>query len=392
MQQVSRALTFEALIDIIYDAAFGKRTWDDAAAALGQYFDVITCTISFARIVNGNLSWIPARPIRDPKARKTSRDFAGAYNLPPEFVQEIPSEDYNKNLSTPVTSRDSAILTLLNGVLSSAKNLRSEFYYDSLRSGTEMLFAGAVSVPLSDDVDGYIALFGLVKSSLFPLQNQEELKKLVTHLRRAGRYFMALEEARERAGSLEMMIDSTGRGMAIVDASGTLKFANSIGNAALHKSGAFILARGGQIRSHNNHVTERFLSCLQNVRTENQRSAANDMVIPFPRSSPERLPVIVQVSPVNLDQTITNGGLLIIQDPEVKPALNDELLKACFGFTPAEIRLVDSLRGGKSLREAAAAQKISYSTARTQLLSIFAKAGVNRQADLMTLLEQMIIK
>lgn len=55
---------------------------------------------------------------------------------------------------------------------------------------------------------------------------------------------------------------------------------------------------------------------------------------------------------------------------------------AVFGFTPAEQRLASLLVAGKTLREAAAACGVKYSTVRSQLNSLFQKVGVQRQAEL----------
>jgi DNA-binding CsgD family transcriptional regulator len=56
-----------------------------------------------------------------------------------------------------------------------------------------------------------------------------------------------------------------------------------------------------------------------------------------------------------------------------------------YRFTTTERRLSDCISAGKSLRESADALGITYETARTYLKSIFAKAGVRRQAELVAL-------
>lgn len=56
-----------------------------------------------------------------------------------------------------------------------------------------------------------------------------------------------------------------------------------------------------------------------------------------------------------------------------------------FGVTPAEARLIAQLLDGLTLTAAAEALQVSRNTARAQLSSIFAKTGVNRQAQLVKL-------
>jgi DNA-binding CsgD family transcriptional regulator len=66
----------------------------------------------------------------------------------------------------------------------------------------------------------------------------------------------------------------------------------------------------------------------------------------------------------------------------VVPSAGDPHPYAAFGFTPAEQRLASLLVAGKTLREAAVACGVKYSTVRSQLNSLFQKVGVQRQAEL----------
>lgn len=59
---------------------------------------------------------------------------------------------------------------------------------------------------------------------------------------------------------------------------------------------------------------------------------------------------------------------------------------AFFGFTGAEMRLVTALYEGCSVPDAADRLGVAPTTARSHLQSVFAKTGVRRQGDLLTLL------
>ena len=63
------------------------------------------------------------------------------------------------------------------------------------------------------------------------------------------------------------------------------------------------------------------------------------------------------------------------------------MLAAVFGLTAAETRLAAQLASGASLAEAAEKLKVSRTTVRTQLQSVFAKTETRRQADLMRVLQ-----
>jgi DNA-binding CsgD family transcriptional regulator len=56
-------------------------------------------------------------------------------------------------------------------------------------------------------------------------------------------------------------------------------------------------------------------------------------------------------------------------------------LQALFRLTPTEARIAQGLADGKTIAEIAATHRATLQTVRTQLKSIFAKTGTNRQAQ-----------
>jgi len=62
-----------------------------------------------------------------------------------------------------------------------------------------------------------------------------------------------------------------------------------------------------------------------------------------------------------------------------------ELLAATYGLTPAETRVVSCLLAGRSPSESARELRVSPTTARSHLRSVFRKTGVSRQQDLLLL-------
>ncbi len=68
---------------------------------------------------------------------------------------------------------------------------------------------------------------------------------------------------------------------------------------------------------------------------------------------------------------------------------HDYVLRENLGLTPAELRLATILKDGVSLNEAAGRLGIAVNTVRNQLRAIFAKLGVNRQADMVRHLAEL---
>ncbi len=61
----------------------------------------------------------------------------------------------------------------------------------------------------------------------------------------------------------------------------------------------------------------------------------------------------------------------------------------CFGLTPAETRTLEQIAKGRSVAETAAILDISKNTVKTFLQKIFAKTGLSRQAQLVTLVKDL---
>jgi DNA-binding CsgD family transcriptional regulator len=80
------------------------------------------------------------------------------------------------------------------------------------------------------------------------------------------------------------------------------------------------------------------------------------------------------------------GAAIFITDPESQHKPDWQILGSLFGLTTAEARLTILLLQGHTLKEAADQIKVTINTVHSQLKSVFAKTGVNRQADLMRIL------
>lgn len=81
--------------------------------------------------------------------------------------------------------------------------------------------------------------------------------------------------------------------------------------------------------------------------------------------------------------------LIILIDLTLRPPACAPALEKIFGLTTAEGRLAAQLSNGISLASIARERKVSITTLRTQLASIFAKTGTSRQPELVALLARI---
>lgn len=93
----------------------------------------------------------------------------------------------------------------------------------------------------------------------------------------------------------------------------------------------------------------------------------------------------------NLPDVFTHSvGVCLIEDLNPRTRTKASVISELLGLTQAETALAMKLAEGFSLREAAASRSISYETARTHLRSIFDKADVRRQSELISLISRLI--
>lgn len=78
--------------------------------------------------------------------------------------------------------------------------------------------------------------------------------------------------------------------------------------------------------------------------------------------------------------------LALVSDPSWAPELPARRLQRAFGWTEAEAEVAREIASGARLHEVAERRGVGIETVRTQLKSVFRKAGVSSQAALVRLL------
>ena len=82
-------------------------------------------------------------------------------------------------------------------------------------------------------------------------------------------------------------------------------------------------------------------------------------------------------------------AMLMFTDPSAGFSVDWKTLQSLFGLTPAEARVAAGLAAGQSREAYATASGISKMTARAHLRAVFGKVGVNRQAELVAILQRI---
>lgn len=124
------------------------------------------------------------------------------------------------------------------------------------------------------------------------------------------------------------------------------------------------------------------------------RSEIHSFVAPRPSGN---RPYIVSLRPIPALGSGDNTGLparrvasvlVAIRDPEIFGGIEPVLLAESYDLSPAEIDLAVAMHGGATVREIATRRGVAITTVRTQLYALMGKMYVNRQIDLIRLLQQ----
>jgi len=86
-----------------------------------------------------------------------------------------------------------------------------------------------------------------------------------------------------------------------------------------------------------------------------------------------------------------NCALMFLRDVGAKFSMEASLVQKLFSFTAAEASLAIGLASGRRLDEIEEQMRIRHNTARAHLRSIFVKADVTRQAELVSLLANSVV-
>jgi DNA-binding CsgD family transcriptional regulator len=193
---------------------------------------------------------------------------------------------------------------------------------------------------------------------------------------------MAFEKATLNAG-----FGTHQTGTVIVDAMRRVLFADDAAEQ-LFGARSGITVVNGRIHFANRSAAAA-LTAIVNACSETRFSLPAGRRIELNPSRPDTA-LAVDISPFRIAGVAPGeprpAAILLIDDPVRRRRQQADALQKNFGFTPAEAKLALEMLKGDGRAAAAGRCGISINTARTQLSSIFEKARVTRQAELIKVL------
>lgn len=223
------------------------------------------------------------------------------------------------------------------------------------------------------------------------------LQSLKHHVTEALRNHLELRKAYAEVEMASALFSQFSYPMFLVDESRGIWHCNSAAQVLL-RSGHVLLDEGGILMctsaGDNNHFTEAIRSL--ELSRGSQGVDLLRRVVSLNRKAEH--PVRLFISAIRPDHSMQVFGpspkaLVIVHEGCSGQAELDPLLLAeCFSLTPAEARVAAKLAGGLTIKEISRLHQTALSTVRTQVQQVLAKAGVERQADLVRLLASMPLR
>jgi DNA-binding CsgD family transcriptional regulator len=224
----------------------------------------------------------------------------------------------------------------------------------------------------------------------FVEKNLEIVRFLKPHIQRAYRLQSEFAAVNTSSTSLLNALDSFSAGVILF----SLKMVVVTMNQAAER---IMASRDGLLMTHNRLEAERqaesnlLASAIQRATTPlrgNSLSFGGTVFV----SRRSGFPLQVLISPVrnstafNLSPTRQIAAIAFIIDPSQRRRPDQDILRVLFGLTPAECRITLLLCDGHTPKAIAGTLGVSVQTVRSQMKSVFAKANVKRQSELIRIL------
>ncbi len=364
---------FEDIVDKIYAAVDERAMWNDVAGDIAQSAGAVSCSLQLRSGATAKI--IGAAGYKEFDAALYEQQYA-RQDLRAQVLMGLPSDEVH----------------LLHHYMPQDRFVRSSYYNEFFRRVTEGYWSAASWITL-DRGAGLGLGIGIHRSRKANPEDTaqvEVLSSLSVHLRRAGRLHMKLNDVKMRVSQLSDALDHIRQPAILATSEGRLVLANEAAGRLLDPGRVLGLDSNGKIVTCSAKATRQLWEAIEAAaRPAHQADAGQpcDIIV----NGDDQTPLIsLNVLPLQRRESAARadleGGSIMILAQEFEPALvSVETLRSAFGLSPAEARLVRLLATGASLRQAAAAVGVSYSTVMSQIKSCFQKTGTHRQAELVAL-------
>jgi DNA-binding CsgD family transcriptional regulator len=369
-----------SVLDLIHEVPYGDGQWEPALAAMA----------SFARALTADLSFF------DPGTRQMTRWHQSGMDL--EAVQRYRQDYMTADIVTLHPRFQYAFGIRENRMMADsevwtpAEQGRMPFFAELLRP---LDFADCILGYAQRRDDGSPWIMLALNFSEGPAQAEERrrMQMLMPHIRRACAAEQQLRTVRRERDALGAALDRSDGAVAMLDRAGRVAYANEAAEALFRRQAGLRLAPDRRLVPGGSEARASLAMALHYCADPSTWTPGIGPEPPtqFLAPRPEGRPLVLRLQPLPQELAGAYGAmaLLFIADPDSRARDDRAALRAVYGLSEAETRLVHGLLDGETLKEIATRRQVSYETVRAQLRQVFDKTGTRRQADLVRLAGQL---
>lgn len=294
----------------------------------------------------------------------------------------------------PFVNLPEGAVTTLHEFIGAAVLERNDYYKQFMCAQWGMGFVLGTDVQTAAGYTACLRLCRGVEASDFGAEVRRLVEALVPHLRQAIEIFDRIHSLRVEEIEFHDALDRLAVGSFLLDSQRRVSQPNRCAQTLL-SSGGSVCVRNGRLVLAGKDAQKRLAEILEWARASkgSQVSAPARLpeVIVIPRGSgspPLALAVRPLRSPIDLRSDHAPVAAVYVSAPEQRSVVRAATVRQLLCISAAEAELAARLARGDTIDEAARELGVTRATARTQLYSIFRKAGVRRQSELVSLIAQ----
>lgn len=236
---------------------------------------------------------------------------------------------------------------------------------------------------------GFTGFFSLQQTrevTGFSPREHELLDRIAQHFARASNIHARITQLQRKTLTLQTALQTVNLPVLVVDAMRHIHFVNGAAEILLGRSYGLVV-KSDRLFSVNANVNHRLGEVIRRATSPLGRESGG---IELTDKGKRRFLTVVPIPEAQSDG-IGGGRLALIVGSPWLLAGEDftRLIADLYMLTPAERKLACKLVAGASLNEAADQLNLGRETVRSQLRSLFEKTGTNRQAQLVSLLQEL---
>jgi DNA-binding CsgD family transcriptional regulator/PAS domain-containing protein len=272
--------------------------------------------------------------------------------------------------------------------------VKTEFYADLMAPND--LFKGFGITLFNDRRFSFLSIIRSKKAGAPAAAELHLLAQVTPHLQRALQVHERLQHLPPLGATALAALDALKRGVVFVGPNRNMIYANRAAERILAgRDGLFLDGKGAcrACRAAEQASLDRLLDGAIGGRWRGEGGAASSGGVMLVRRPSGARAFGLVVAPMPSPPSALAGAhvaaVILISDPEADSGALREILRRLYQLSDREAELAVRIAEGERLEGAAKSLSVTYQTARSYLKSIFMKLGVDRQAELASLVQKL---